>query len=282
MKVIKVSVLSLILFFGTQNFAQIIGGNKGGTTVEVDEKAAFDAQIQKNREEARAALKPYKYDGTKTTTYSYKTYTFAKEVEVLTIENTDYMLSFNATSVTKEKIIVRIFDGPETAPGRILLYENTNVGGNSFVVRIDDLNQKFREERLKSFSSKPSTSSVKTVEVTLQPMPTPPSTAKMSKSDKAKAEAEYKAASAAVAKANADAKAKADAEAKAAADAEAKAKANAEANIAKMRLKKVYISYVIPAVDKEVQTDQVSKNKTVSTTVVTFNAIVVAVGYKTL
>jgi hypothetical protein len=222
MKSIKISLVAIVLLVSNQFFSQIIGGNKGGTTVEVDEKAAFDAQIQKNREDARAALKPYKYDGTKTTTYSYKTYTYAKEVEVLTIENTDYMLSFNANSVTKEKITVRIYDGPETAPGRILLYENTNVNANNFVVRIDELNQKFREERLKAFNAKP-------------------------KAGQAPDAAE-----------------------------------KAAANIAKMRLKKVYISYVIPAVDKEVASEQVSKNKTVNTTVVTFNAIVVAVGYKTL
>jgi hypothetical protein len=209
MKNIKTSIYTFfsIVILGGFCQAQIIGGSKGGTEVETDAKAAFDAQVQKNREDARAALKPYKYDGTKTTTFAYRTYSYAKEVEVLTVENTDYLFSFNATSVTKEKIIVRIYDKPETAPGRLLLYENTNVSSNNFTVKLDDLNAKFRIERAKSIG---------------------------------------------------------------------------EEAASKMRLKKVYVSYVIPAVDKEVQTEQVSKGKTVSTNVVTFNAIVVAVGYQNI
>ncbi len=207
MKKLKIGIIALSLLVAYQSIAQVIGGKKGGTEVEVDEKAAFDAQIQSNREAARAKLKPYKYDGTKTTTYSYKTYAYAKEVEILTIENVDYMLSFNAASVTKEKITVRIYDQPETAPGRILLYEKSGVGGNEFTVSLDELNKTFRTKRAEKVG---------------------------------------------------------------------------EATAQKMRLKKVYISYVIPAIDKEVATEQVSKNKTVSTTVVTFNAIVVAVGYKTI
>jgi hypothetical protein len=210
MKNIQKNILTIlsILMLGGIAQAQVIGGNKGGgTEVETDAKAAFDAQVQKNREDARAALKPYKYDGTKTTTFAYRTYSYAKEVEILTVENTDYMFSFNATSVTKEKITVRIYDKPETSPGRILLFENTNVSSNNFTVKLDDLNAKFRAERAKSIGDEAA---------------------------------------------------------------------------AKLRLKKVYVSYVIPAVDKEVQTEQVAKNKTVTTNVVTFNAIVVAVGYQNI
>jgi len=212
MKFISKIILPILLLSSISVVnAQIIGGNKKDKKdkyVETDGKAEFDNQVQENRVDARAKLKPYKYNGTKSTYFSYKTYTYAKEFEIITIQKTDYKLAFNSNSVKHDKIQVRIYDRPKKANGRILLFEKESVGGGEFVVNLEDLNAIFRAEKAKHSSLDPTV-------------------------------------------------------------------------IAKMRLKKVYIQYIIPAVDREVSvvTDGANQDQT---TIIKFSAMVVAVGYKNL
>ena len=49
--------------------------------------------------------------------------------------------------------------------------------------------------------------------------------------------------------------------------------------IAKMRLKRLYINYIIPAIDREIEVDEITGNEV---RVVTKGAIVLAIGYSNL
>ena len=59
-------------------------------------------QLKEFRRNCRNALKPYRYDGSLTTHFSYKEYTYAKEVEIATIQNEVY--SFITECVNFKKI----------------------------------------------------------------------------------------------------------------------------------------------------------------------------------
>ncbi len=201
-------VLSLSLLTSTAS-AQLIGKKKNDNGIDTEGKAAFDQGVQEAREVARKKLKPYKYDGTKSTYFSYKPYTYAKEVEVITLEKTDYKLCFNGSMVTAEKIGMKIYDKPETGKGRILLFEKENIGGGEFEVNLDELNEIFRAKKKETSSLDP----------------------------------EF---------------------------------------VDKMRLKKVYINYIIPAVDRELETVQDEVGNELKTTVIQYSAMVLAVGYLNL
>lgn len=200
------SIILLILLSCSVS-AQLFGGEKQKPQkVETEGKAKFDLLVQENRVAARKALMPYKYYGTKSTYFSYKTYAYVKEIDILTVEKTDYLLSFNAMCISDNKITVQIYDRSKNQNGRTLLYENKDIGGNEFVVSLNDLNETFRKEKLKTSSL---------------PFET----------------------------------------------------------IQKMRLKKVYVNYIIPGVDREINiatngTDQKQE------TVIQFSAMIVAVGYQ--
>ncbi len=206
---LKLSILILLAVFMTSNFqAQLIGGKKkaGNEEAELEAKVAFDNGIQKGRIAARKRLTPYKYDGTKSTKYNYKTYTHAKEVEVLTIEKTDYKFCFDGNMIKSDNISVEIYDKPMSGKGRILLYKKDDVGPGEFEVSLDEMNEKFRAEKSKTSTLSPEI-------------------------------------------------------------------------IAQMRLKKVYVNYIIPAVERELTVATEDGNMD-QTTVIQFSAIVLAVGYK--
>jgi hypothetical protein len=210
MKLSRITILLLSVFcLSTVANAQLIGKKKTQTEIDTDGKIAFDNGVQEARETARLKLKPYKYDATKSTYYSYKSYTYAKEVEVITLEKTDYKLCFNGSMVKQDKISIEIYDKPKGGKGRILLYSKENVGGDEFEVSLDDLNEIFRTKKAETTSLDPNL-------------------------------------------------------------------------IAKMRLKKVYINYIIPAVDRELETVTDDYGNEQKTTVIHYSAMVLAVGYLNL
>lgn len=187
--------------------AQLIGKKKNDNEIETDGKAAFDNGVQLAREDARKKLKPYKYDATKSTIFSYKTYTYAKEVELVTLEKTDYKICFNSTMVSKDKIDLEIWDKPKDKKNRILLYSESGIGGGSEVeVSLDDLNEIFRTKKKETTDLDPDL-------------------------------------------------------------------------IDKMRLKKVYINYIIPAVDRELEKQYDEIGNEIKTTVIQYSAMVLAIGY---
>ncbi|MCB9197071.1 MAG: hypothetical protein H6600_01315 [Flavobacteriales bacterium] len=210
MKLIKITSIAMLALLSVNSMnAQLIGKKGTDVEMETDGKEAFDKGVQETREVARQKLKPYKYDGTKSTYFSYKTYTYAKEVEVITIEQTDYKLCFNSAMVTLDKIKVQIYDKPSTGTGRILLYEKDGIGADEFEVSLEDLNKVFRAEKAKTSNVAPEI-------------------------------------------------------------------------IEKMRLKKVYINYIIPAVDREFETYEDNMGNTKKTTIIQYSAMVLAVGYLNL
>ncbi|MCB9189299.1 MAG: hypothetical protein H6599_08455 [Flavobacteriales bacterium] len=191
----------------TSASAQLIGKKSDSQgEIATEGKAAFDQGVQEAREIARKKLKPYKYDATKSTYFSYKSYTYAKEVEIITLEQTDYKLCFNSSMIKDEKISLEIYDKPQDAKNRILLYSRESIGGDEFEVNLDDMNEVFKAKKKET--------------TTLDP-----------------------------------------------------------ALIDKMRLKKVYINYIIPAVDRELEKETDDMGKQITTTVIQYSAMVLAVGY---
>ncbi|CAG5085105.1 hypothetical protein [Parvicella tangerina] len=211
MRLSKIGILALsFLLFSTGVSAQLIGKKKNETEMETDGKAEFDKGVQEARETARKKLVPYKYDGTKSTYFSYKSYTYAKEVEVVTLEKTDYKICFNSNMVTADKIGVKIYDKPQDGKGRILLYEKEDIGGNEFEVNLEDLNETFKTKKKEMWPKE--------------------------KHDL----------------------------------------------VDKMRLKRLYVNYIIPAVEREMETVEDDYGNQKKTTVIQYSAIVLAVGYLNL
>lgn len=195
-----------ILFTGVIS-AQLIGGKKGSKDVELDEKAQFDAGVQEGRVAARANLKPFKYDGTKSTYFNYKTFTHAKEVEILTVQNTNYKFCFNGNMIKGENITIEIYDKPMGANGRTLVYSKSDIGSGDFEVTMDEMNDTFRSKKSEVIKD--------------------------------------------------------------------------EKLLSQMRLKKVYINYIIPASDREFETVETYEG-TKEITTIQYSAIVLAVGYEFL
>lgn len=204
-----ITSMSLMLLLGSAS-AQLIGKKSGGSSeMETDGKAEFDKGVQESREAARQKLTPYKYDGTKSTYFAYKSYTYLKEVEVITMQSTDYKLCFNSDMVTADAIRIEIYDKPSTLKGRVLLFEKDNVGGNEIEVSLEEMNEVFRAAKAESSNLDP-------------------------------------------------------------------------AVIEKMRLKKVYVNYIIPAVDRELEVVDDGYGNEMKTTVIQYSAMVLAVGYLNL
>lgn len=207
----KYTLFILSVFMLTTASAQLIGKKSGGekTPIDTDGKIAFDKGVQEARETARLKLKPYKYDATNSTYFSYKSYAYKKEVEVITLEKTDYKLCFNSSMIKQDKIGMEIYNKPDGSKGRILLYSKESIGGNEFEVNLDDLNEVFRTKMKETTSVDP-------------------------------------------------------------------------ALIDKMRLKKIYINYVIPALDRELETVDDGYGTEMKTTIIHYSAMVLAVGYLNL
>ena len=174
-------------------------------TEEIDPYREFLNELSEYRKLCRNALKPYRYDGAKTTHFSYKDYNYRKEVEIGTVQDSEYRLSFNSNGIKYDQIKVEIYDKPSKFKARVLLYEKDGIGGNEFTVETGPMLDKLKEVK--------------------------------------------------------------------------REKGVEEEIIETMRLKKLYISYVIPAIDREIEVDPETGNEV---KVVTKGAIVLAIGYSNI
>ena len=165
----------------------------------------FLNELSEYRKICRTALKPYRYDGSKTTHFSYKEYDYIKEVEIGTVQKSEYRLSFNSNGIKYDQIKVQIYDKPSKYNSRVLLYEKEGVGGNEFTVDTGPMIDKLKEIK--------------------------------------------------------------------------REKGVEEEIILRLRLKKLYIDYIIPAVDRNIEVDPETGNEV---KVVTKGAMVLAIGYSNL
>ena len=172
---------------------------------ETDPYLEFLTELSAYRKVCRNALKPYRYDGSKTTHFSYKEYNYRKEVEIGTVQNSEYRLSFNSNGIKYDQIKVEIYDKPSKYNSRVLLYEKDGVGGNEFTVETASMIEKLKEVK--------------------------------------------------------------------------REKGVDEEIVLRMRLKKLYISYIIPAIDREIEIDPETGNEI---KVITKGAIVLAIGYSNI
>ena len=193
------SLVFIFVFLLVPQFESQRGGE------ELTPYQAYLVELKEYRRNCRNALKPFRYDGSLTTHFSYKEYTYAKEVEIATIQKEEYRLSFNAMGVKNEGITIRIYDKAKRFNSRTLLYEKENVSNTEFTVETNPLVDKLKEAKREDGVE--------------------------------------------------------------------------EDIIAHLRLKKLYIDYIIPATDRVIEMDQETG---VEYKVVTKGAIILAVGYNNL
>ncbi|MDX1351040.1 MAG: hypothetical protein R3279_12360 [Putridiphycobacter sp.] len=106
---------------------------------QVTNLTEFKESIKKNKAEAKESIKPYLYDGYKTTYFNYKTYKQTKEVEIYLFNNTEYRLAFNGKSCP-QNITVKIYDESKNASNRVLLKQIDSVKDQNIVVQTKELN----------------------------------------------------------------------------------------------------------------------------------------------
>jgi hypothetical protein len=111
-------------------------------------KAEFKEELSGYKKLCRAALNPYRYDGVKTTQFNYKPYEYIKEVEIATIQNAEYRLSYNTSGIHHDKIEIKIYDRPDTDKRRVLLYEQAEVGGDEFSFETTEMIEKLKQVKL--------------------------------------------------------------------------------------------------------------------------------------
>ena len=222
----------LFFFFGSTN----INAQRNN---QVSPYQEFLNELSEYRKLCRNALKPYRYDGSKTTHFSYKEYNYAKEVEIGTVQNSEYRLSFNSNGIRYDKIKVQIYDKSKNYKSRMLLFEKDGVGQNEFTVDTGPMLEQLKENKLLLLNEKYD-KLIGTAEV----------------------DAKYKHLSTEQHLKNLNDRKKVD-----------------EKIIAKMRLKRLYINYIIPAIDREIEVDEITGNEV---RVVTKGAIVLAIGYSNL
>ena len=197
-KTINISLVFVFVFLFVPQFESQRGD-------ELTPYQEYLIELKEYRRNCRNALKPFRYDGSLTTHYSYKEYTYAKEIEIATIQKEEYRLSFNAMGVKNDGITIRIYDKAKRFNSRVLLYEKENVANTEFTIETSPLLEKLKE---------------------------------------------------------------------------AKREDNVEEEIIKhLRLKKLYVDYIIPATDRIIEMDQETG---VEYKVVTKGAIILAVGYDNL
>ena len=112
---------------------------------QVDPYREFLNELSEYRKLCRNALKPYRYDGAKTTHFTYKEYNYRKEVEIGTVQDSEYRLSFNSNGIKYDQIKVQIYDKPSKFKARVLLYEKDGIGGNEFTVETGPMLEKLKE-----------------------------------------------------------------------------------------------------------------------------------------
>ena len=197
-KTINISLVFVFVFLFVPQFESQRGD-------ELTPYQEYLIELKEYRRNCRNALKPFRYDGSLTTHYSYKEYTYAKEIEIATIQKEEYRLSFNAMGVKNDGITIRIYDKAKRFNSRVLLYEKENVANTEFTIETSPLLEKLKEAK---------------------------------REDKVEEEI-----------------------------------------IKHLRLKKLYVDYIIPATDRIIEMDQETG---IEYKVVTKGAIILAVGYDNL
>lgn len=105
----------------------------------------FKENIASQKTEAKDALAPFRFDGSKITYFNFKTYEQVKEVEIYLFNNTDYRFSFNGKSLPND-IKVELYDKAKSEADRILLKSFSGVQGLNLLVESSELNEKFMTE----------------------------------------------------------------------------------------------------------------------------------------
>ena len=111
-------------------------------------------QLKDFRKSCRIALRPFRYDGSLTTHFSYKEFDYAKEVEIATIQNENYRLSFNSMGVLHDPISIKIYDKPKKYTNKVLLYETTDVANSEFTTETKEMIEKLKEAKSKELAEK--------------------------------------------------------------------------------------------------------------------------------
>ena len=111
-------------------------------------------QLKDFRKNCRIALRPFRYDGSLTTHFSYKEFDYAKEVEIATIQNENYRLSFNSMGVLHDPISIKIYDKPKKYKNKVLLYETTDVANSEFTTETKEMIEKLKEAKSKELAEK--------------------------------------------------------------------------------------------------------------------------------
>tara|TARA_B110000858_G_scaffold34827_1_gene38934 strand:+ start:3861 stop:4487 length:627 start_codon:yes stop_codon:yes gene_type:complete len=111
-------------------------------------------QLKDFRKSCRIALRPFRYDGSLTTHFSYKEFDYAKEVEIATIQNENYRLSFNSMGVLHDPISIKIYDKPKKYKNKVLLYETTDVANSEFTTETKEMIEKLKEAKSKELAEK--------------------------------------------------------------------------------------------------------------------------------
>ena len=109
----------------------------------------FKTNIKSNKTEAKEMLKPYLYDGYKTTYFNYKTYKQVKEVEIYLFNNTEYRLVFNGKSSPKN-VNIKIYNADKSVEDRVLLKEINNVSGKNVLIQTNELNKSYKAKNKKA------------------------------------------------------------------------------------------------------------------------------------
>ena len=210
---IRYILIFLIIFILNPNFESQKKDKKREETTPYQEYLILLREYRKN---CRTALKPFRYDGALTTHFSYKDYDYSKEVEIATIQDQIYRLSFNASGITGEGIKIKIFDKPKKFRTRTLLYEKENVTGSEFIIETDIMIEELKKAKNKELENNTEFSDE---------------------------ERNYQ-----------------------------------KSIIEKLRVKKLYIDYVIPASERVFEEDEEGNEKRV----ITKAAIILAVGYSNI
>lgn len=105
----------------------------------------FKENIASQKTEAKSALKPYRFDGSKITYFNFKTYKQTKEVEIYLFNNTNYKFSFNGKSLPND-VNVEVYDKDKTQANRMLLKSFNSVQGKNLVIESAELNDIYKSK----------------------------------------------------------------------------------------------------------------------------------------
>ncbi|HRE74793.1 MAG TPA: hypothetical protein PK637_05655 [Flavobacteriales bacterium] len=143
----------LVSFVFTASLVAIVGYSAAQVlNKKADEKPDPRVKAQENatkvtayKQKSRDNLKPYRYDGTNVTHFSYSGFTQKREIEVLLFNGNEYRLVFNAEGATKP-LDIEIYDKPSDNQGRVKLHEVKSVTGQENIsIQTDVLNAKYKE-----------------------------------------------------------------------------------------------------------------------------------------